>query len=122
LGTGGWQKIAFNTVVFDLNSEFVTGTNRFVASKTGYYEINAGYHTDNQSNTQYYSIGVYKNGALYQLTAGNHTNLGVVARTINCIVSLTAGDYVEIYAENYQTGVNLDSYSGKTYFEVKQIR
>ena len=122
LGTGGWQKITFNTVVFDLNSEFVTGTNRFVAAKTGYYEVNAGYHTDNQSNTQYYSIGVYKNGSLYQMSAGNHTNLGVVARNINCIVSLTAGDYIEVYVENYQSGVNIDSYSGKTYFEVRQIR
>lgn len=122
LGTGGWQLINFNTVVFDLNSEFNTGTNRFVAAKTGYYEINAGFHTDNQSNTQFYSIGVYKNGSLYQQTSGNHSNLGPVARTINCIVSLSAGDFIEIYAENYQSGVNIDSYIGKTFFEVKQIR
>ena len=122
LGTGGWQKITFNTVVFDLNTEFVTGTNRFVAAKTGYYEVNAGYHTDNQANTQYYSIGVYKNGALYEMNAGNHTNIGIVSRNIKCIVSLTAGDYIEIFVENYQSSVNLDSYSGKTYFEVRQIR
>jgi hypothetical protein len=122
LGTGGWQKIAFNTVAFDLNTEFAAANNRFVATKTGYYEVNAGYHTDTQSNTQFYSIGVYKNGALYQMNAGNHTNLGIVSRNVDCIVSLTAGDYIEIYAENYQSGVNIDSYSGKTYFEVKQIR
>ena len=122
LGTGGWQKIMFNTVVFDLNTEFVTGTNRFVAAKTGYYEVNAGYHTDNQANTQFYSIGVYKNNTLYQINTGNHTNIGIVSRNVKCIVSLTAGDYIEIFAENYQSGVNLDSYSGKTYFEVTQIR
>jgi hypothetical protein len=122
LGTGGWQKLTFNTVVFDLNTEFVAANNRFVANRAGYFEVNAGYHTDSQSNTQYYSIGVYKNGALYQMNAGNHTNLGIVSRSINCIVSLNIGDYIEIYAENYQGGVNIDSYSGKTYFEVKQIR
>lgn len=122
LGTGGWQKLTFNTVVFDLNSEFNTGTNRFVAAKAGYYQVNAGYHTDAQSNNQYYSIGVYKNGALYQMNAGNHTNLGIVSRNVDCIVQLAVGDYIEIYAENYQAGVNIDSYSGKTYFEVKQIR
>jgi trimeric autotransporter adhesin len=122
LATTGWQKISFNTVVFDLNAEFATGTNRFVAAKAGYYEVNAGFHTDNQSNLQFYSIGVYKNGALYQQTSANHTNLGPVPRNINCIVSLNIGDYIEIYAENYQAGVNIDSYSGKTYFEVKQIR
>ncbi|MCF6128120.1 hypothetical protein L1S35_00410 [Flavobacterium sp. AS60] len=122
LGTGGWQLVNFNTIVFDSNTEFNTGTNRFVAAKTGYYEVNAGFHTDNQSNTQFYSIGVYKNGSLYQQNSGNHSNLGPVSRTINCIVSLGAGDYIEIYAENYQSGVNIDSYIGKTFFEVKQIR
>ncbi len=122
LGIGGWQKITFNTVVFDLNTEFNTGTNRFVAAKAGYYQVNAGYHTNDQSNIQYYSIGVYKNGALYQMNAGNHTNLGIVSRNVDCVVYLNATEYVEIFAENYQTGVTLDSYSGKTYFEVKQIR
>lgn len=122
LTNAGWQIVNFNTVVFDINSEFNTGTNRFVATKTGYYEVNAGFHTDNQTNTQLYSIGVYKNGSLYQLTSGNHSNLGVVSRIINCIVYLTIGEYVEIFTENYQSGVSIDSYSGKTYFEVKQIR
>jgi len=48
--------------------------------------------------------------------------LGPVARNINCIVNLAAGGYVEIYIENYQSSVNVDSYSGKTFFEVKQIK
>jgi hypothetical protein len=123
LNTGGWQIINFNTVVFDLNTEFVGVTHRFVAAKTGYYEVNAGYHTNDQSNNQFYSIGVYKNGAgPYQQTSENHSNLGQVSRKVSCIMLLTAGDYVEIYAENYQSGVTLDSYSAKTYFEVKQIR
>ena len=122
LGTGGWQKITFNTVVFDVNSEFNTATNRFVAIKAGYYEVNAGFHTDNQSNLQFYSIGVYKNGNLYQQTSANHYNNGPVPRGINCIVSLAIGDYIEIFAENYQSGVNIDSFIGKTFFEIRQIR
>ncbi len=122
LNTSGWQKISFDTTVFDTKSEFSTSNNQFVALKDGFYEINAGFHTNNQSNNQYYSIGVYKNGVLYQMSAGNHSNLGVVNRNISCIVSLSAGDIIEIYAENYQSGVYIDSYSGKTYFEVKQIK
>ena len=122
LGTGGWQKISFNTVLFDTKSEFNTGSNRFIATKAGYYQINACFHTDNQSNSQYYSIGVYVNGSLYQQVSGNHISNGQVSRNVNCIVSLAAGGYVEIYAENYQSSVNIDSYSGKTYFEVKQIK
>ncbi|WP_309640551.1 hypothetical protein [Flavobacterium sp.] len=122
LTTAGWQIVNFNTVVFDINTEFNTGTNRFVALKTGYYEVNAGFHTNNQNNTQFYSIGIYKNGALYQQNSGNHSNAGPVSRTINGLVFLNIGDYLEIFAENYQAGVTVDSYSGKTYFEVKQIR
>ena len=122
LGTGGWQKLNFNTVVFDTKSEFNTSTNRFVATNAGYYEINAGFHTDSQNNNQYYSIAIYKNGSEYQETTGNHTNLGPVYRTINAIIYLAATDYVEIYAQNYQSGVNIDSYSGKTFFEVRQIK
>lgn len=122
LGTSGWQKLSFNTVVFDLNSELNTGTNRFVAAKTGYYEVNAAYHTDNQGNTQFYSIGIYKNGTLYQQISANHNNAGLVSRHINCLMALTAGDYVEVYAENYQSGVTIDAFSGKTFFEVKQLR
>jgi hypothetical protein len=122
LNTSGWQIITFNTINFDTNSEFNIGTNRFVATKAGYYQVNAGYHTDSQGNTQYYSIGVRKNGAFYQQSSSNHFNNGPVVRTINCVVQLGVGDYIEIFAENYQPSVNIDSYSGKTFFEVQQIR
>jgi trimeric autotransporter adhesin len=120
LTTAGWQLITYDTTVIDTNGEFAA--NRFTATRAGIYEINAGYHTDNQSNIQFYSIGVYVNGALYQQTSGNHTNLGPVSRTINCIVNLPVGGYVEIFAENYQAGVQIDSFAGKSYFEVKQLR
>ncbi len=120
LTTAGWQLITYNTVVLDTNAEFAT--NRFTATRAGIYEINAGYHTDNQSNNQFYSIGVYVNGVLYQQNSANHSGLGPVSRTINCIVNLAVGGYVEIFAENYQSGVQIDSFSGKSYFEVKQLR
>ena len=120
LTTAGWQLITYDTVVIDTNTEFAG--NRFTATRAGIYEINAGYHTDNQSNLQFYSIGVYVNGSLYQQNSGNHSNLGPVSRTINCIVNLPVGGYVEIFAENYQPGVQIDSFSGKSYFEVKQLR
>ena len=122
LGTGGWQKITFNTVVFDVNSEFNTGTNRFVATKTGYFEVNAGFHTFNQSDTNYYGIAVYKNGVEYQETSAHHYGINLISRTINCLIFLNATDFVEIYAHNINSGTTIDAYSGKTYFEVKQIR
>ncbi|MBC7606600.1 MAG: hypothetical protein H7199_06555 [Burkholderiales bacterium] len=119
---GGWQKINFNTIIFDTNTEFAAS--RFTAVKAGIYQINAGYHTNSASSTDYYSIAVYVNGVLYQQNSANHFGNGPVSRNINCSVNLAIGGYVEIYAENYETIIpmNIDSFSGKTFFEVQQIR
>ena len=119
----GWEKVGFNIIDIDTNSEFNTTTNRFTATKAGIYQINAGFHTNDQSNNNLYSIGVRKNGAFYQQTTANHTWLGPVSRTINCLVQLAPGEFIEIYVENYQSsGVNIDGFIGKSFFEVQQIR
>ncbi|RXR32969.1 hypothetical protein EQG68_05615 [Flavobacterium piscinae] len=120
LGITGWEKINFDTTVIDTKSEFAGGT--FTAATAGIYQVNAGFHTDNQSNGQFYSIGVYVNGTLYQETTGNHYNNGPVHRNINCMVNLAAGGTVEIYVQNYQPTVAIDSFATKTFFEVQQIR
>jgi len=122
LGTSGWQKLSFNTVVFDTKSEFSTTNNRFVAAKAGYYEVNAGFHTFNQNDTNYYGIAVFKNGSEYQETSAHHYGINLISRTINCVIYLNASDYIEIYAHNVNSGTTIDAFSGKTYFEVKQIR
>lgn len=127
LDTLGWQKILFNTVLFDTNSEFITATNRFVASSAGYYQINAGFHTNSLPfNDEFYSIAVYVNGNLYQETSSNQNVRGQVSRNINCIVNLNVNDFVEIFVQNFQEFefdiVEIDSFSGKTFFEVQQIR
>ena len=122
LTNAGWQKIGFNTEVFDSGNEFNTATNRFTATKAGYYRVEATFHTDNQNNTNLYSIGVQVNGAYYQMTAHDHSGSGNVERSVSCLVQLAVGGYIEVYAENFVTGVNLDSYSGKTVLEIQQVR
>ena len=122
LSTIGWQLVTFNTVDFDENSEFNTGTSKFVATKTGYYQVNAGYQTNDQANTQLYSIAVFKNASPYQQNSSAHSSIGPVTRNINCIVHLNAGESIEIQAENFQIGVDIDASAFKTYFEVKQLK
>lgn len=119
----GWQKITFNSIAFDTNSEFNTGTNQFVATKAGYYQINAAYHTYDTSSTLYFAIGVRVNGTIYYQEAGaRHTGSGPVYRNITSLVSLNVGDYVEIYAQVVDNGITIDSYSGKTFVDIQQIR
>ena len=122
LTTAGWQKATFNSEVFDTSNEFDTTTNRFTATKAGFYRVNAVFHTNNQSNNQFYSIGIRVNGNFYQQTSANHFGNGAVDRAVNCLVQLNIGDYVEVFVENYQTGVEIDGFSGKTIFEIEQIR
>ncbi len=122
LATSGWQKVTFDTELFDTNNEFDTTTNRFVATKAGYYRVNASIHTNSQSNNQLYSVGIRVNGNLYQQTTANHFGNGPVDRSVNCIVSLSANDYLEVFVENWQTGVDVDNFVGKTVFEIEQIR
>lgn len=62
LTTAGWQKATFDSEVFDTSNEFDTTTNRFTATKAGFYRVNAVFHTNNQSNNQFYSIGIRVNG------------------------------------------------------------
>lgn len=122
LGTGGWQIINFNTEVFDTGNEFNPATNRFTATKAGFYRIEASFHTNTQNNNNLYSIGITVNGTLYQLSSYDHQGFGNVERSTSCIVQLAAGGYVEVFAENFASGVNVDSYNGKTTFEIQQIR
>lgn len=122
LTTAGWQKATFDSEVFDTGNEFDTTTNRFTATKAGFYRVNAVFHTNNQSNNQFYSIGIRVNGNFYQQTSANHFGNGAVDRAVNCLVQLAVGDYIEVFAENYQSGVQIDGFSGKTIFEVEQIR
>lgn len=116
----GWEKIIFDTEDFDTNAELASST--FTTTKAGIYQINAGFHTNGQANTQFYSIGIYVNGVLYQKVSANHFNNGPVSRIISCTINLAVGATVEIYAENYILGAFIDSSFGKAYFEVIQIR
>lgn len=118
----GWQQINFNTELFDTANEFNTANGRFTATKAGFYRVTATIHTNIQSNTNMYSLGITKNGALYQMTSSDHIGYGIVERSVTCLVQLAVGEYVEVVVENFVAGVDLDSYSGKTSFEIQQIR
>jgi hypothetical protein len=119
----GWEKINFNTKAYDTNTEFVTGTGTFTAATAGYYQINAGYHTDGTGTVALFGIAIYVNGSLYRENTYDSTGGGTqVSRNVTCTAMLAVGNTVEIYVRNPDAGRNIDSFSGKTYFEVVQIR
>lgn len=122
INSTGWQKINFDIAAFDTNSEFNSGSNSFVATKAGYYEINAGFHTYNKSDAEYYGIAIFKDNAEYQETSSHHYGDKLISRTINCTLYLNVGQTINIYIHNGNAPTTIDKYSGKTYFEVKQLK
>jgi hypothetical protein len=123
-----WQKILFYQSGFDTNNEFsgVPGNSRFTANTAGYYEVNAAYHIralPTASPTVDFAIGIRVNGTVYYAENGypNDAN-AIIARTVNSTVYLNANDYVEIYAKSFNTAAIIESFPGKTYFEVHQIK
>jgi hypothetical protein len=119
----GWQKINFNTETFDTGDEFNTVNGRFTATKAGFYRINATYHTNNQIFDSQFSIAIYVNNGISKLNSSDHYEHGIVERSISGLLQLAVGDYVEIFAENFiASGVAIDSYFGKTFFEIQQVR
>lgn len=121
-----WQKMLFTQTSFDTNTEFSAATSRFTAKTAGYYEVNASYHIrplTTASPTVDFAIGIRVNGTIYYAESGGpNVATAIIARAVNSTVYLNVNDYVEIYAKSFDTGAKIDSFPGKSYFEVHQIR
>ncbi|WP_186991923.1 hypothetical protein [Constantimarinum furrinae] len=118
----GATKIMFDTTVFDTNSDFDTTNNRFVAPRDGYYRVNCALGANNYpepAGSLYATI--YKNGALYQ-----RDNFSVSAnaqhKTIDGVVELNAGEYIEIVAIASPANYLVSSSNVYTFFEVQEIK
>jgi hypothetical protein len=88
-------KIELNTVEFDVGSNFNTSTNRFTAPVSGVYIFTAA--------IQYQTVGLthsnfYKNGG--NVIDGWLDFGDAVASSQTRVMSLSAGDYVELYGYN----------------------
>ncbi|WP_040249855.1 beta strand repeat-containing protein [Psychroserpens mesophilus] len=120
--TSSWQKLNFDTVDFDLNSEFNTTTDEFDVNSTGYYRINASWRSTNTStSTNAFGIAIVVNGVFEGAVNFNNSGSGYVFRSINRILDLNAGDSVEIQILN--TGpIDVFSNDIVTSFEIEQIR
>jgi hypothetical protein len=70
-----WEKIDFDTEVFDTNGEYSTTDKRFTPTTAGYYLFSMSLcKDDGESQVNNIYTGVYKNGSLYksQKILGNY--------------------------------------------------
>lgn len=116
IANGVWTKIAYNTELFDTNSNYDNATNyRFTPTVNGYYQINANiFTTANATGLAF--IAIYKNGSVY--VYGNvvpNSNGGYI--TIHSLVNCNGStDYIEIYVFQ-NSGVSLSFGSSNAQFQ-----
>jgi len=101
LPANGWQKIPIDTKDFDPGNNISTSANRYTAPATGYYQVNGevalGPTTGNISVMVHSAI--YVNGTYVRsgTVVSNSDNNGYMRAGVADILSLNAGDYVELW-------------------------
>jgi hypothetical protein len=98
-GSGTWTKLAFQTELFDTNSNYDNSTYRFTPTTAGYYQINfASAANETGAGGVTLNSSVYKNGAEYSVASARDTVGQPQNLSQGCVVSLNGStDYVEIY-------------------------
>jgi len=99
-----------NVVVFDnlsinIGSHYSTSTGRFTAPISGLYQVIChGIMGSAPGGTNNSDLVIRKNGSYYVSGHNNHTVVWDNS-SVQCVVSLSAGDYVDIYFVAGTTGV-----------------
>jgi hypothetical protein len=99
--TNSYQIVDFDTEDFSVDNYFQGTNTRITTPTTGFYRLQITVFTDTQGEGSSYSIQVRKNGtAIETSTAGPNQSI-----SYDETLSLTQGDYIELYAlENTSVG------------------
>ena len=111
LSAGTWTLVTLNSENFDVGGNFAS--NKFTAPTTGYYLVSitcviGAYGISGTANA---SAAIYKNGSSFQqtMTIQGSGNANTVPRlSTTALMSLTAGDYIELYAVCSEAGRYVD--------------
>lgn len=95
--------VNFEDLIVDTHGAVTTGASwKFTAPVTGIYEVNAVVSLEAIADGKPMDARIHKNGSLYwagsRLTAGNVAD--TIGSTISALVSMNAGDYIDIRVYN----------------------
>lgn len=104
----GWSNniiTAFDAIAYGINrgSCYNTSTKRFTAPVTGLYQFN--FRCTLSTGFGNFIIRLYKNGTWTSSIAGQSSGSNLDVRTGSSIMSLSAGDYVELYGTGSHSGM-----------------
>lgn len=121
-------KIPFDNAEFDVNSEFNTTTNSFVAKQNGIYSIKVQIKsTSAVGAATNFGVAIVKNGTV--VSQNSYANLSVLSinvtppiRSSETLVSLAAGDDITFNIVSDLLNVSILGTSEDFYFTIQQIR
>lgn len=110
-----YTTVTFNTETFDTDSfhDNSTNTSRITipSGKGGYYLV---YWNIGLNGNGAVAISLDKNGSAYKRNSGYTTGGGTGAYTNTEIMSLTAGDYIEVAVYTTSAGLQIESDASNT--------
>jgi len=94
------DKIDFNAEDFDTDGSIVnTGSSRFDIQDTGYYRVDGYWAWENTRPGVNFRLTIYVNGSESRMGRGVASSIEAYgSASISAVISLTASDYVELYA------------------------
>ena len=113
-------KVAFNAESYDSLGEFAS--NKFIATKAGYYSIHSAVLWNAPVDTKSYQIFIYKNNAEIARDARTASGTDTISSVISDIVSLAVGDYIETFVYHNSGGAKtIFADSAYTYLSISKI-
>ena len=114
LSTNAWQKVGFDTVVFDTNSNYNTTTERYTPTVAGYYQFSASVGRNTDINL--FLVSFYKNGA--EDSRGSFGGDYTSAVTVSSLIYMNGTtDYIEVYVYNGSGTGSIHQQTPRTHFE-----
>jgi len=105
IATGVDTKVTFTNEVFDLGGCFDAPNSRFVAPLSGLYMFSASlFFGTGVVDQNGFGVYFFKNGAAWVTPFDEASGSSAACPNSTCVMSLTAGDIVEIYAHGDGTG------------------
>ena len=122
LNNASFNKVQFNTELFDTNSNYDNTTNyRFTPTVAGYYQINASVSFDGSTALTRGLIIIYKNGSPYARGTDIPTAVNTIVMSSLVYCNGTT-DYIEIYGFVTGTGLQFRGADVASCFSASLVR
>jgi hypothetical protein len=121
-----FQKVLYQTELWDTNSNYDVSNSRFTPTVAGYYLFNAAMQITTVSTSGRVQLILYKNGAAEKDGGNGHGDGSIYSGSdLGCVAYANGStDYFEIYVYGTSGGATFDSVAAqrRTWFDATLIR